>query len=77
MMNKKDNKKDIKVTDLIAAQNRVNQKAKRLIRILGLEDVVAKNNKVFQVNSDGTEKLLKESRFKSKKTVKGTFKLLK
>lgn len=70
-------KKDINAADLINAQNRVNQKAKKLIRILGLEDVVARNNKVFQINSDGTEKILKESRFKSKKVTKGTFKLLK
>jgi hypothetical protein len=71
------NKKDLNATDLINAQNRANQKAKKLIRILGLEDVVARNNKVFQINSDGTEKMLKESRFKSKKVIKGTFKLLK
>lgn len=71
------NKKDIKVTELMNAQNRANLKAKKLIRILGLEDVVARNNKVFQINFDGTEKMLKESRFKSKKVTKGTFKLLK
>jgi hypothetical protein len=70
-------KKDLKASDLINAQNRANQKAKKLIRVLGLEDVVARNNKVFQINSDGTEKVLKESRFKSKKVTKGTFKLLK
>lgn len=71
------NKKDLTATDLINAQNRANFKAKKLIRILGLEDVVARNNKVFQINSDGSEKMLKESRFKSKKVTKGTFKLLK
>jgi hypothetical protein len=71
------NKKDLNASDLKNAQNRATLKAKKLIRVLGLEDVVARNNKVFQINTDGTEKMIKESRFKSKKVTKGTFKLLK
>jgi hypothetical protein len=70
-------KKDINAAELITAQKNANQKAKKLIRILGLDDVIARNNKVIQVSSDGSEKVIKESRFKSKKGKIGTFKLLK
>ena len=69
------NKKEFNAKDLINAQNRAAQKAKKIIRILGLEDTVARNNKVIQVQPNGVEVVLKESRFKSKKVNKGTFTL--
>ncbi|MEB2778333.1 hypothetical protein SYJ56_23690 [Algoriphagus sp. D3-2-R+10] len=68
-------KKEITAKELIIAQNRANQKAKKLIRVLGLEDIVARNNKIIQISPNGTEVTIKESRFKSKKASKGIFKL--
>lgn len=68
-------KKEISTKELVSAQNRANLKAKKLIRVLGLEDVVARNNKVIQISPNGTEVTIKESRFKIKKASKGTFTL--
>ena len=69
--------KEITAKQLVSAQNRANQKAKKLIRVLGLEDIVVRNNKVIQISPNGTEVILKDSRFKSKKVSKGTFTLKK
>ncbi|WP_057936037.1 hypothetical protein [Algoriphagus resistens] len=68
-------KKELSTKDLIKAQSRAGQRAKKLIRVLGLEDMVARNNKVIQIKPNGQEVTVKESRFKSKKVQKGTFKI--
>ncbi|SFT41390.1 hypothetical protein SAMN04489724_0650 [Algoriphagus locisalis] len=69
--------KEISARELINAQNRATQKAKKLIRVLGLEDIVVRNNKVIQISPNGEEATIKESQYKSKKVSKGTFTLKK
>lgn len=69
--------KDFKTQALISAQRKANLKAKKLIRVLGLDDVVVRQNKVIQIKPDGTEIALKDSKFVAVKGKKGTFTLKK
>lgn len=69
--------KDIKTQALISAQKKANINAKKLIRVLGLDDVVVRQNKVIQIKPDGTEIAIKDSKFVAVKGKKGTFTLKK
>ncbi len=67
--------KEIDAKQLIAAQKKANLKAKKLIRVLGLDDVVVRQNKVIRISPDGSEQVVKEIQHKTVKTQKGTFTL--
>lgn len=69
--------KEIKTHELISAQKKANTNAKKLIRVLGLDDVVVRQNKVIRIKPDGTEIAIKDSRFSTVKGKKGTFTLKK
>lgn len=69
--------KEIDAKQLIAAQRKANLKAKKLIRVLGLDDVVVRQNKVIHISPDGSEQIMKDTRFKTVKAQKGTFTLKK
>jgi len=69
--------KEIQTHELISAQKKANANAKKLIRVLGLDDVVVRQNKVIRIKPDGTEIAIKDSRFSAVKGKKGTFTLKK
>ncbi len=69
--------KEFDAKQLIAAQRKANLKAKKLIRVLGMDDVVVRQNKVIHIRPDGSEHVVKDTQFKSVRTQKGTFTLKK
>lgn len=69
--------KEISTSELISIQKKASAKAKKLLRILGLDDVIVRQNKVIRIKPDGTEIAIKESRFSAVKGKKGTFTLKK
>jgi|AntRauMFilla1563_2_1112583.scaffolds.fasta_scaffold14646_1 hypothetical protein len=69
--------KEISTSELISIQKKASAKAKKLLRILGLDDVIVRQNKVIRIKPDGTEIAIKDSRFSAVKGKKGTFTLKK
>jgi hypothetical protein len=69
--------KEISTSELISIQKKASAKAKKLLRVLGLDDVIVRQNKVIRIKPDGTEIAIKESRFSAVKGKKGTFTLKK
>jgi len=69
--------KEISTSELISIQKKASAKAKKLLRILGLDDVIVRQNKVIRIKPDGTEIAIKDSRFFAVKGKKGTFTLKK
>lgn len=65
--------KEIDAKQLIASQRKANLKAKKLIRVLGLDDVVVRQNKVIHISPDGSERVLKDTQFKTVSTKMGIF----
>lgn len=70
-------KKDINAAELITAQKNANRESEKIIRVLGLDDMVIRNNKVIKIHPDGSEQVVQDSRFKSVRTNKGTFQIKK
>lgn len=67
--------KELNSDQLIKAQQKANKNSQKMIRVLGLEDLVVRNNKLIRINPDGTEVIVGDSKFKSVKTNKGVFQI--
>lgn len=67
--------KELNADQLIKAQQKANKASQKIIRVLGLEDLVVRNNKLIKIHTDGREEVIRESKFKSVKTTSGTFQI--
>lgn len=69
------NTKELNADQLIKAQKKANRTSQKMIRVLGLDDLVVRNNKLIKIHSDGTEEVIRDSKFKSVKINSGTFQI--
>ena len=69
------NAKELNAEQLIKAQHRANRTSQKLIWVLGLEDMVVRNNKLIKIHSDGSEEIVGDSKFKSVKITSGSFQI--
>jgi hypothetical protein len=70
------NSKELNADQLIKAQQKANRISQKLIRVLGLDDLVVRNNKLIKIHSDGSEEVVGDSKFKSVKVNSGKYLIL-
>ncbi len=69
------NTKELNAENLIKAQQRANKSSQKMIRVLGLDDLVVRNNKLIKISPDGSEEVVRDSKFKSVKINRGSFQI--
>ncbi|MBN3582545.1 hypothetical protein JYB64_09095 [Algoriphagus aestuarii] len=69
------NAKELNAEQLIKAQQKANKASQKMIRVLGLEDLVVRNNKLIKIHTDGREEVVRDSKFKSVKINSGIFQI--